>query len=69
MYMSTLEGHKEYQKAHNDYDMLKGCINRIFITDDKEELPRLYEGAKYYLDLIYEYGHKRMDWKKEHSDQ
>lgn len=63
MYMDTPEGYEEYQKAHTYYDMLKGDINRIFVTDDKEELPRLYEGAKYYLDLIYAYGHKRMDWK------
>lgn len=63
MYVDTLEGYKEYQKAINDYDMLKGAVNRIFITDDKEELPRMYESAKYYLDLIYAYGCKRMDWK------
>lgn len=28
-----------YQEAKNDYNMLKGCVNRIFVTDDMEELP------------------------------
>lgn len=45
MYMDTPEGYEEYRKAHIYYDMLKGDINRIFVTDDKEELPRLYEEA------------------------
>lgn len=68
MYMNTPEGHKRYQKASNDYDMLKGCVNRMFITDDREELPRLYESAKRYLDLIYDYGCKRMDCLMQEND-
>lgn len=68
MYIDTPEGYEHYQKAHNDYDMLKGAINRMFVTDDKEELPRLFAGAKYYLDRIYEYGNSMVDWKKQHPD-
>ena len=48
-----------YQEASNEYDMLKGCINRIFVTDDKEELPSLYGGAIYHLGQIYKYGEQR----------
>lgn len=57
----------DYQTASNDYDMLKGCINRMFVTDDKEELPRLYGGAIYYLGQIYRYGENRLQTKEEES--
>ena len=50
-----------YQEASNEYDMLKGCINRIFVTDDKEELPKLYGGAIYHLGQIYRYGEERLE--------
>lgn len=50
----------DHQKASNDYDMLKGCVNRMFVTDDKEELPKLHQGALYYLGLIYQYGVDRL---------
>lgn len=46
----------DYQKASNDYDMLKGCVNRIFVTDDKEELISLYGSSLHYLSLIFLYG-------------
>lgn len=49
-----------YQEASNDYDMLKGCVNRIFVTDDMEELPRLYSGAMYHFSRIYQYGCDRL---------
>ena len=39
----------DYQEAGNNYDMLKGCVNRIFVTDDKDELVSLYAGALHYL--------------------
>lgn len=51
----------DYQSASNEYDMLKGCINRMFVTDDKEELPKLYGGAIYHLGQIYKYGEKRLE--------
>lgn len=62
MFIDTQEGYEKYQKAQNNCDMLNGTVNRMFVTDDKDELPRLYEGAKYYLDRIYEYGKARMEW-------
>lgn len=49
------------QKAINNYDMLKGCVNRMFVTDDKEELPRLYGAAIYHLGQIYKYGESRFE--------
>ncbi len=52
-----------YQEAHNNYDMLKGCVNRIFITDDKEELISLYVGALHYLSLLFLYGKERFQQK------
>lgn len=55
----------DYREASNDYDMLKGCVNRIFITDDIEELPRLYSSAMYYFSRIYKYGCDRLIAKKE----
>ena len=54
-----------YQEASNEYDMLKGCINRMFVTDDKEELPDLYGGAIYHLGQIYRYGEKRFSERSE----
>lgn len=30
------------QTADNEYDMLKGCMNRMFVTDDPDELMRMY---------------------------
>lgn len=50
----------DFQEASNEYDMLKGSVNRIFVTDDMEELPRLYEGAIYHLGQIYRYGYDRL---------
>jgi len=50
----------DYQEARNEYDMLKGCVNRMFVTDDREELPRLHQGALYHLGLIYQYGVDRL---------
>lgn len=54
-----------YQEAHNNYDMLKGSINRIFVTDDKEELISLYTSALYYLSLIFCYGKTRFRERSE----
>ena len=51
----------DYQEANNEYDMLKGCINRIFITDDMEEFPKLLAGAIYHLQQIFIYGEQRLE--------
>lgn len=55
------EEYELYQEVSNDYDALKGCINRLFVSDDKEELPKMYESAKYHLDRIYNYGIDRLN--------
>ncbi len=34
------------QEAYIEYDMLKGNINRMFVTDDIKELARMHEFAK-----------------------
>lgn len=57
-----------YQEASNDYDMLKGCVNRIFVTDDMEELPHLYAGAVYHLGDIYKYGMERLKGRNEKTN-
>lgn len=49
-----------YNEAHNDYDMLKGCVNRIFVTDDINELPRMYSAAMCHFSRIYKYGCDRL---------
>ena len=55
----------DYQEASIAYEMLKGCINLIFFTDDKEELPSLYEGDIYHLGQIYKYGENRFSERSE----
>lgn len=52
---------EEYQEASNNYDMLKGCVNRMFVSDDLTELPKLHAGALHYLEKIYTYGKKRLE--------
>lgn len=57
----------DYQEASNNYDMLKGCVNRIFVTDDKEELISLYGGALHYLSLLFLYGKERFSERSENE--
>jgi len=35
----------ELQKVDNEMNMLKGCINRMCVTDDKIEFDAMYESA------------------------
>lgn len=46
--------------VHNEYDLLKGCINRIFVTDDMDELCRLHDSARKGLEKIYAYHEARV---------
>ncbi|MCM1225737.1 MAG: hypothetical protein NC548_65970 [Lachnospiraceae bacterium] len=56
-----LEAEKAARSAvHNEYDMLKGCINRMFLTDDMGELCGMYDAAKKGIDRIYEYHEARV---------
>lgn len=50
-----------YQKASDGYDMLKDCINKMSIADDKEGLFFLYMGALHNLVGIYEYNKERLE--------
>lgn len=58
----------DYQEASNDYDMLEGCINRMFVTDDIKEMPHLYAGAVYHLGDIYKYGMERLERRNEKTN-
>lgn len=53
-----------YQEASIDYEMLKGCVHRIFVTNDMDELPHLYAGAIYHLGDIYKYGMERLELRE-----
>jgi hypothetical protein len=39
--------------ASNEYDMLKGNINRMFVCDTKEEFNTQYAYAKGRIEIIY----------------
>ena len=41
------------QKVYNEMDMLKGNINRMCVTDDQEELFKMYAFACLRLNKIY----------------
>ncbi len=51
----------DYQEVHNEYDMLKGNINRMFLTDDAAELVKMYEFAQKRLERIRDYHVKRIN--------
>lgn len=53
------------QEAYIEYDMLKGNINRMFVTDDIKELARMHEFAKKRLEELYEYHYARLTAVKE----
>lgn len=44
----------DYDKAHEELEMLKGNLNRMMITDDIEELFDHYDVAKTRLGKIYQ---------------
>lgn len=44
-----------------EYDLLKGNINRMFVTDDAAELYIQYEYAKKRIERIYDYHCKRLN--------
>lgn len=56
-----LEAEKAARIAvHNNYDLLKGCVNRMFLTDDMGELCHMYGSAKRLIDTVYEYHENRV---------
>jgi hypothetical protein len=44
----------------NEIDMLRGNINRMCVTDNKQELDKMLRYAKLRLDEIYDYNHYRV---------
>ena len=56
------------QRARNESDMLDGCRNRLFVTDNPDELPWLYSGALYHLREIYKYAAARLAKKEEQHE-
>lgn len=43
------------REAHEEYEMLRGNINRMFLTDDVAELVKMYEFAQKRIERIYDY--------------
>ena len=44
---------QEYNKLSNEHDSLNGNINRMFVTDDKDEFEYMYSWAKSRLETLY----------------
>lgn len=51
------------KEVHNEYDMLRGNMNRMFLTDDVAELVKMYEYAQKRIEKIYEYHYARLSNK------
>ena len=49
-----------YQEMRNEKDMLEGNINRMFVTDDMDELCSMYMFAKERLDTLFRENCKRI---------
>lgn len=48
------------QEAHNEVESLRGNINRMFVTNDKDEFERMALFARKRLDRIIEYNTCRL---------
>lgn len=49
----------------DDYRMLQGCMNRLCISHDNDELKDLYISATYYLNMLYYENLRRLEKEKE----
>lgn len=56
------------QTADNEYDMLIGCMNRMFVTDDPDELIRMYQSAIRRIDIIRQYNTVRLAKKEAQNE-
>ncbi len=54
-----------YDEFRNEVDMLTGCINRMCVTSDLDELESMHSWACLYLLNVYDY---RFGCLKSHSD-
>lgn len=50
----------ERRQIDNAYDMLRGCMNRMCITDDVYEFESLYKSAGFHLKRLFELNKKRL---------
>lgn len=49
-----------YQEMRNEKDMLVGNINRMFVTDDIDELCSMFVFAKERLDVLFKENCRRV---------
>lgn len=48
-------------QAQNELNLLRGCLNRMFLTDNAKELQVLHDSAKDRLERLYIHHHERVD--------
>lgn len=48
------------KEIFNESDLLRGGINRMFLTDDPEELEQMHECSKKSIEKIYKYNYERL---------
>lgn len=49
------------RQADNAYEMLHGELNRIFVSDDPEEIRRMFDAALHNLGIIIAFGSGRLE--------
>lgn len=53
---SKLEAEKASRLSiHNELEMIRNDISRMFFTNDMSELDQMYDSVKKHIDRIYEY--------------
>lgn len=55
---------KKHRETMNSVDLLKGCINRMCVTDDLDELDKRFIGAVCMLSDLYAVNKKRIAERK-----
>lgn len=55
---------KTRQEAFNERDMLDGNINRMFVSDDKQEVQTMYNFARVRLEQIFLYNLDRISQRE-----
>ncbi|MDU2155959.1 hypothetical protein [Clostridium sp.] len=60
----VLNENGDYKMFMNEVDMLKGNINRMCVTDNADELDRMYQTALIRLKNVYQYKESKLEHKK-----
>ena len=55
------EGRLDYNERRNIRDMIEGSLNRIMVTDDKEELLTMIASVNYRMSLLAKDTMRRID--------